>query len=270
MDYLYSIIFGIIQGVTEFLPISSSGHLFLAHQWLNFDLTDNLAFDVALHFGTLIALVIFFFKDICRLLKAFVDSLCSWKVKTDNDQRLVWLIILGIIPAGLVGFFWEDWLEKNFYSAVSVASMLILVGILMLVIEYLAKKKDDLNQLDTSKALTIGLGQSLALIPGVSRSGITIITGMAVGLKREAAARFSFLLALPLVAAAAAKKFLDLINLNGQSLEWGLFLTGVLTAAGVGFLSIKFLLKFLNQHRLNIFAYYRIILGLIILGWFIF
>jgi len=285
MDYLNSIILGIIQGVTEFLPISSSGHLFLAHQWLGFDLADNLAFDVFLHVGTLFALLIFFAKDICRLFKAWITSLCRWRVKTDADQKLAWLIILGCVPAGLVGFFGETWLEKNFYGAVSVAAMLIIVGLLMLLVERWAKQNKTIEQLTWRKTLMIGVGQALALIPGVSRSGITIIAGMSLGLKREAAARFSFLLAIPIVAAAAVKKLLDYVNainisagitidggleIHRATNELALFIIGGLAAAVVGWLSIKVLLQFLARYPLNVFAYYRIVLGLIILALFIF
>ncbi len=265
MNYIYSIILGIIQGLTEFLPISSSGHLFIAHQWLGFDLADNLSFDVALHCGTLLALVVFFYRDIIRLVKALFASLCRPCLKTDPDQKLVWLLIIGTIPAAIAGYFGEAWLEKTFHHTWSVATMLILVGVLMLIVEKYARRRADLHAVNLKQTLVIGCTQALALIPGVSRSGITIIAGMGQGLKREAAARFSFLLAIPIVTGAAAKKIFDLIQTNPTAAQIDIYLLGALAAALSGWLAVKLLLKFLARYPLNVFAYYRFVLGLILL-----
>ena len=269
MSILSSIILGIIQGLTEFLPISSSGHLVIFHDILNWQTADNLAFDVFLHWGTLVALVIYFYKDIIRYLTAFLKSLRHWNLKSDLDQKISWLILISMIPAVLAGLFLNDIIDQLFRNIVSVAIFLIIIGILFLVVEKYCLKNKNLTSLTWGKSLILGLAQAVALIPGVSRSGATISTGLAMNLNRVEAARFSFLMSIPIVFAAGLKKAWDLRHMALSSQGILIYLGGFLAAVIIGYLVIRFLLNYLKNHSLNIFAYYRILLGIVVLIYFL-
>lgn len=273
MDYLFAALAGLIQGLTEFIPISSSGHLIIFHDIIGFDLPDNLAFDAFLHMGTLLALVAFFFKDIVRIIKAFFSSLVKWDLKNDAYQRLAWMVIIGIIPAGLAGYFLEDVINLYFhdsaYATLVVAFMLVIVAILFFAIEnYAARAIKLLEKLKVSDSILIGIAQAIALIPGTSRSGITIIAGMWRGFKREEAARFSFLLSIPVVLGAGVKSVGDMGV--SSSAQWPLLAIGFAAAAISGYIAIRFLIRFLSNHSLRAFAWYRLAMGVFIFGWFIF
>jgi undecaprenyl-diphosphatase len=265
MVYFFTIILGLVQGLTEFLPVSSSGHLIFLHDILDLQTIDNLSFDVALHLGTLVALIVYFYKDIIRYLRAFLKSLVNWNLKNELDQRIAWLILISMIPAALIGFFFEEVLENVFRAPLSVALVLIIVSLLFFIAEKFSQKIKNFDSLNWWKVILIGIAQALALIPGVSRSGITIITGMAFNLKRQVAARFSFLMAIPIVLAAGIKKTYDASQLSITSNDILMIVLGFLTAAIVGFFTIRYFLKFLQKYSLNYFAIYRIILGVIIL-----
>jgi undecaprenyl-diphosphatase len=260
-DLLSAVVLGIVQGLAEFWPISSSGHLIIAHDLLNFGFVDNLTFDVALHMGTLLALVVFFWRDIVKYIVAFFRSLANWNVKNDFDQRMAWYIILAAIPAGIGGFLLENWADTVFRNLWLVASLMILVGIVFLIVEKKSTKLKDLQQATWKTALLIGLSQVIALLPGTSRSGITTLTGMTQGLKRGESARFSFLLSIPVIFGAGLFKLYDATkeNLTGQ--DWLIMVAGVVSAAVVGYFAIRFLLKYFQSHSLNAFAYYRFIIG---------
>jgi len=262
MLYFYSVIFGIIQGLTEFLPISSSGHLAILHQLLDLKLSDSLAFDVALHLGTFLALLIYFWPEVMKLIGGFFRSLYKWQLKEDFNERLVWLILVASVPVFVVGVLGGDALESGFHSLLSLAAVYIFFGLLFFFYEKVSLKNKDLTTLSWSQAIKIGIAQILALIPGVSRSGITIIAGLGENLKREEAARFSFLLSLPAVAGAAVKKGYDLHKVGLQSGEATLLIIGLVVSAIIGYLCIKYFLIYLKNHSLNIFGWYRIILGL--------
>lgn len=268
MTIVSSMLLGIIQGLTEFLPISSSGHLILFHDILNWQTADDLAFDVFLHWGTLVALVIYFYKDIIRYIKAFLKSFVSWNLKTDLDQRLSWLILISMIPAVIAGLFLNDIIDQLFRNIISVAFFLIIVGVIFLLVERYCVKNMNLTSLTWGKALLLGVAQAIALIPGVSRSGATISTGLVLNLNREEAARFSFLMSIPIVFAAGAKKAWDMKDLVLSTADFFVYLVGFLASVIIGYLAIKFLLNYLKNHSLNIFAYYRIILGIVILIYF--
>ena len=261
MDYFYSGLLGIIQGLTEFWPVSSSGHLVIAHQALDFGYISELGFDVALHIGTLLALLIFFSKDIYRYIVAFFKSFANWDLENNIDQRLAWFIIIGSVPAAVVGCLIADLAETIFRNLWLVASLLIGVGLLFIVFERIFQKIKDITQLKWSGAIIIGIAQALALVPGVSRSGITILAGLSQGLKRAAAARFSFLLSVPIIFGAGLKKTYDIANEGLPGSQWLMMGIGVVVSAVVGYFAIKFLLRFLETHSLNVFAYYRLLLG---------
>ncbi|MFA6428276.1 MAG: undecaprenyl-diphosphatase UppP [Candidatus Buchananbacteria bacterium] len=266
MQIVYAIIFGLVQGVTEFLPISSSGHLLLAHEWLRLDFLDSLAFDAFLHLGTLAALLIFFWPEILKLVKAWFSSLKKWDLVNNSYQKLAWLIILACLPAGLVGFFAEDFLTKAFRNLGWLALALLIVGIILLVVEKIYRGQNTMQQLTWRQAVVIGLAQILALVPGVSRSGITIIAGLSQNLNKQEAAKFSFLLSLPVVAGAGFKKMLELYQAGSLVGEWPVLVVGFLAATVSGVLVIKYFLNYLETKSLRPFGWYRILLALVIFG----
>lgn len=258
MSLLEAIILGIIQGLTEFIPVSSSGHLVLAHTLIGDD--GGLVFDVALHGGTLLALVIFFHRDLFRLIKSFFSK--------SKDAKLAKLLILATIPAVIFGVALESYVESTFRSTKLVAFNLIFVALLMLLVERYSQKLSQKTKLeDTSlkQALAVGFAQAAAIIPGVSRSGSTITTGLLMGMDRVAATRFAFLLGIPIMFGALLKTIAD-NALTGFGGELDIFVVGVLSAFVSGMVAIKFLLKFLGRHSLDLFAYYRIGLGILVLA----
>lgn len=261
MDFIQAIALGIVQGITEFLPISSSGHLILAHDLLHFEFIDNASFDVALHIGTLVALLIFFWRECVTLIVAFFRSFAKWNVRADMNQRLAWLIILGSIPAGVIGYLFDSEIEASVRSPWVVVILLISVGLLFLLVERYSRPTKDVSQLTWRSVLLIGSAQALALAPGVSRSGITMIGGMTQGLPRRLAARFSFLLSIPVIFGAGIKKILDITQIHPSSHEWLVLLVSVVVSALVGCMVIAWLLRYLERHSLAMFAYYRFFLS---------
>jgi len=270
IDYLSAVFLGLVQGLTEFLPISSSGHLVILHNVLPLELHDDLSFDVILHFGTLVALLIYFYKDIITYFSAFFKGLISSDLRNNECQKIAWFILIAALPAGLFGFLLEDKAESIFRSPILVGLMLILVGFLFLVIEKSSEKIKDIKEMGFFSALIIGFAQALALIPGVSRSGITILAGLTLKLKREAAAKFSFLLSIPVIFGAVIKRVADFIFQDVTSHELKIYTLGFAISFISGYLTIRFLLNYLRKHPLNIFAYYRFILGVGVILYFLF
>jgi len=259
MSILVAIILGLVQGLTEFIPVSSSGHLVFLHQV--FGVTENgLTFDVALHIGTLGALVLYFHKDIVLLIKGIFGK--------NEYTKIAWLIALATIPAVISGMLLQDRAESVFRSVQLVAVNLILVAFLMLAAEWYAKryeKKIKLKNISTAQALAVGTAQAIAVIPGISRSGSTITTGLFLGLDRVAATRFSFLLGIPITFGAIVKVMTSDGAMSMLDNELSMFAVGIITALFSGLFAIRFLLKFLSKHTLAVFAYYRIALGILVL-----
>lgn len=268
MNFIIAALFGVVQGITEFLPISSSGHLILLHAiFPNFAFSNDVVFDVALHVGTLTALLIVLWRDVCMLVHGFV-AWCRHPLKPPSaDERNVLRICIAIVPAFFIGAFFDNIIETSLRSTGMVALMLVLVALLFFWLESrpASTRSRSLTQLSLCGALLIGIGQTLAFIPGTSRSGITIAAGMLLGLRREDAARFSFLIAMPLVAGAGLKKLVDLSSMQVAPNEFLLLGIGFLSSAGVGIVVIRFLLRYLRTHSLRPFAWYRIILAAVIL-----
>jgi len=247
---------GIIQGLTEFIPVSSSGHLLLTQYALGVE-GSGLAFDVALHIGTLFALILFFHKDIIHLVYGILGK--------NESKQLAWLIVLATIPAVIGGYALQSTAETTFRSPWIVSFNLIAVAILMLLAEkYAAKRKQkSLDQIKWKQAISVGFAQVIALVPGVSRSGITITAGIFSGLDRVSATRFSFLLAIPITFGAVLKVTSDSSFTTQVSNEKAVFLVGIVAAFASGLFAIKFLISYLSKHSLAVFAYYRIALGII-------
>ena len=257
---------GAMQGVTEFLPISSSAHLILARDvfgWSFGDERANLLFDVVLHVGTMLAVVLFFRKDLLRIF----GGLLSRDQERRADSRLGWYILLGTIPAALAGVLFEEPIEQFFRQRVDVIiSLLAGVGVLMWVADRLGKKRRDLGQVTLLDALLMGVAQASALMPGVSRSGATITTGLALGLKREDAARFSFLLSTPAIVGAALWTLKGVGKMEMVEGAVPLLIAGFLASLVFGMASIGFLLRFLEKRTVLAFTIYRILIA----GWLYF
>lgn len=262
---LHAIILGIIQGLTEFLPISSTAHLILV-PWL-FGWNDpGLAFDVVLHLGTLTGIIAFFWKDFYSMLYGMVTNERGGLGGLNNPEgRMGWYIVVGTIPAGVAGFFFKDKIETLVRDPYIIAFSLIFFAILLWWSEAKGKKRRKLAHLGLSDAMIIGCAQAVALIPGVSRSGITITAGLFRNLERETAARFAFLLSTPIILAGGLLSALDIYKIGfPHHMIWPFF-GGFMASAISGFLAIKFLLIFLSKQKVNIFVYYRILLGIFIL-----
>lgn len=253
MSLLESVVLGLIQGLTEFIPVSSSGHLLLLHELFGTS-EDTLALDVALHVGTLLALIVYFWKDILSLLKNLFSK--------NSEGQLARLLILATIPAGLAGILFSGYIDDNLRSPEIVAFTLALVALLMLYVDSKTEDKKDL-EITSKQGIVVGFMQAAALVPGVSRSGITITTGMFMGLSRSRAARFSFLLAIPIVAGSAlgvAIKYDSNVAVGNSELA-----IGVITAFISGLVAIKFLLGVISKVGLKPFAYYRLALAALVL-----
>ncbi|WP_226664856.1 undecaprenyl-diphosphate phosphatase [Microbulbifer aggregans] len=265
MEILQIIFLALIQGITEFLPISSSAHLILPSQVLGWP-DQGLAFDVAVHFGSLAAVLIYFRKDvwslICDGLGGFRDGEFS------DDGRLAWLIVLATIPAGLAGLIFKDFIEEHLRSAAVIAATTIVFGILLWWSDVRGKRREELPALNWKKALLIGCAQALALIPGTSRSGITMTAGLMLGMKREAAARFSFLMSIPVIALSALLLTMEL--LETESVPWDDILMGAALSGVSAYLCIHYFLQFISRIGMAPFAIYRLLLGgaLIWMIWF--
>jgi undecaprenyl-diphosphatase len=267
MVYALAIILGLIQALTEFLPISSSAHLILARGVLDFGFADGLTFDVGLHVGTLIAVLVYFRSDIAALIRGFFSTFKGFDFKNNASQRLAWYIAFASVPAACAGFFFEAQIEHFFRNPNVIVFTLVIGGVLFLVAERVTHQQKDITGISFKGALLVGIAQACALIPGVSRSGITIIAGMTQRLQRAEAARFSFLLGTPALFGAGLKKGLDMTGQNISGQEYAVLAVGLVTAAVSGWLVIKFLLNFLRNHRLDIFAYYRFVLAAVVAVW---
>jgi len=269
-DLLKAAILGIVQGLTEFLPVSSTGHLILLEKAL--DVSQDrlgLPFDASLHLGTLLAILVFFWATILRLLTAWLASIGERRWDATTDSRLAWLISIGTIPAAVIGFFFESTIEDKLRQPVTVAVMLVVFGGVLVLAELLGSRKLHATQLGARSALFVGLAQAVALIPGVSRSGITMSAGLFAKLEREQAATFAFLLSAPIVAGAGLKGLYDALKAARDGLlgreDFAFFAVGLSLAAVTGYFTIGVLLRFLRQHSFYPFVAYRLGLAVVVL-----
>jgi undecaprenyl-diphosphatase len=262
MDILEAVILGGVQGITEFLPVSSSGHLILVPWFLGWE-EQGLAFDVALHIGTLVALLWYFRKDWADFTRAGLQIL---RGRTEGpNQKMVLLIVAATVPGALAGLFGEGFVETYLRSPLVIAFTLIAIAIALIAAERTGRRNKSVDDISWTDAVAVGVAQGLAIIPGVSRSGVTITAGLFRGLERGAAARFSFLLSAPLIGGAAAKKSFDLVSAGITPDQAAMLGAGIISAAIVGYLAIAFMLRFLATHTTYAFIYYRIGLGIVVL-----
>ncbi len=265
MDLIQIMVLSLVQGISEFLPISSSAHLILVPvltQWQD----QGLAFDVAVHVGTLLAVVFYFRQDIGRMLLAWIDSLKTRQLS--SDARVAWGVLLGTIPVGLVGLLFKDFIEVYLRSPLVIAATTIIFGLLLLLGDRLGKRWRGIYELRGMDILLIGLSQALALIPGTSRSGITITAALLLGFTREAAARFSFLLSIPVITLAGGLLIKDLLESN-LAVDGLALALGVIFSAISAFICIHYFLQFLNRFGMLPYVIYRLLLGTFLLAVFI-
>ena len=271
MPLLQVVILALVQAATEFLPVSSTAHLVLVPWALGWK-DPGLFFDIALHFGTLIAVLVYFARTWIRLIfsglgkQVFRPSPDHPDAAMYGNPRLFWFLVAATFPAGIAGMALEDLVETTLRSPVVIGVMLIAVGILIWWAEHRGRLDNDLDRMSLRQAMLIGCAQAIALIPGTSRSGITIATGLFLGFKRPAAARFSFLLSAPIIAGASVKAALDVL---ADGIPTGMqvpFLVGILVSAVGGHAVIALFLRYLQHSTMRVFVYYRLIFGIIVLA----
>ena len=262
-----AVVLGIVQGLTEFLPVSSSGHLIVVPALLGWHdpFIDSLAFSVMLHIATLLALLIYFRSDWLRLIPAGLAAIRDRSLGGDPDRRLAWLLAVATIPAVIVGVLLNDKIETVFREPRLVAVTLILGAAILFVADRVGSRNKGIDSISFPVAAGIGVAQALALVPGVSRSGISISAGLFAGLRREEAARFSFLMATPITAAAAAYEVLKVVRGEGVAMQVGPMAAGLVMSFAFGVLAIAVLLRFLRTRSTDIFVAYRLVLAAVVL-----
>jgi len=267
MPIYQAIVLAIVQSLTEFLPVSSTAHLALA-PWLLGWKDPGLSFDIALHLGTVVALLGYFFRDWLQLAAQAV----GWRAHQSDPElaanpRLLWLLAAATVPVGIAGYAFKSYAEQSWRNPLLMGGMLIGVGLLMYWADRRSQGRRSLADVRVADAMTIGVAQAFAIVPGVSRSGITITAALLRDLNRPAAARFSFLLSTPALLGAAIKESLDMIAAGGIPVEMrSAFIAGAVASALTGWLVIAFFLRFLRRHTLKIFVYYRVVFGIIVIA----
>ena len=261
MDAIEAAILAILQGLTEFLPISSSGHLVLVPAFLGWE-DQGLAFDVAVHVGTLAAVVAYFRHELVAMSRSWARSVTGRGI--DADARLAWAVLISTIPAALFGFFAKDFIEGRLRAPMVIAATTIGFGVLLWITDRFGRHKRDEHELGWRDLLIIGTAQALSLIPGTSRSGITITAGLALGLERRAAARFSFLLSIPIIVLAGTYLSYGLI-MSPEPVNWPMLTLGTSLSAVAAYLTIDLFIRFVERIGMLPFAIYRLLLGIVIL-----
>ena len=266
MSILQAIVLGLVQGATEFAPVSSSGHLILVPWLFDWTLSGGAdlekTFDVALHVGTLIGALIYFRHDVARYAAAWLRSIRSRRIR-DTDERIAWALVIGTIPGALAGALFEDVIQRHLGEPWLIAVMLVVFGLVLVVVDRIARSDRAFGSIRPGDGALLGVAQALALQPGVSRSGVTITAARAMGLDREAAARISFLLSLPIIAGAGLYKGVDLARtgFHGLAAE---FLAGTIASALSGFVVIWGLLRYLRRHDFTVFLWYRVAVAVLV------
>ncbi len=260
------IVLAVVQGLTEFLPVSSTAHLYLTSWLLGWN-DGGLNFDIALHIGTLLAVVVYFFRDWLQILAQGFGIRYGRDEELKHNHMMLWLLVIGTIPVGIAGLLFNKQAEGAWRNPYVIGTTLIVVGLLMWWAESIGKRQRDLSALSGPDAIFIGAAQALAVVPGVSRSGSTISAGLLRNLSREGAARFSFLLSVPAIGAAAAKDLWEMHKVSGfHAFVETDFLVGILVSALTGCAVIAWFLRYLRRSSLRPFVYYRIIFGIIVLA----
>lgn len=262
MTYLEAAILGVVQGITEFLPISSTGHLVLVRSWFDIIDANALAFDAVLHVATALAVIVYFSGPLWELIQTALRKLSRLPVN-QKDETLLYAVLLGTIPAATLGLFLETIMETAFRNPLLVAGVMFAGALLFMYAEWRYYIETRLPSITVPLGIKVGLFQVLALIPGMSRAGATIAGGMIVGLSRSESTRLSFLLAIPIVVGAGGKKLLELL-LAGATVDWLVVLVGAIIAFLSALLAIKWLVAFVARHTLWLFIWYRIVFAVLV------
>ena len=271
IEIIKAIVFGIVEGITEWLPISSTGHMILLDEFIHLGVSDDFykLFEVVIQLGAILAVVLLYFKKIWPLKKV------NEKITLDKDILNLWgKILVACIPAAIIGLLFDDWLDEHLYNSIVVSLALIIYGVIFIIIEtkHIGKRTTKkVNEITYKQALGVGAFQLLALIPGTSRSGSTIIGGLLIGLERSVAATFTFFLAIPVMAGASLLKLVKYIldvGFTFSGLELAILATGCIVAFLVSLFVIRFLINYIRKHDFKVFGWYRIVLGIIVLLYF--
>ena len=262
MGLLQALILGIIQGLTEFLPISSSGHLVLVPAALGWK-SPTLVFDAVVHLATLVAVVVFFWKDLGNIIVAWWKGLWNRQPLGEIESRIGWWVILGTIPGILAGVLLEETFESFFANPRAVGGFLLATALLLVLADIIGKRQRGFAEMTWLDSIIIGIGQAAAISPGISRSGATISMGMFCGLSRETAARFSFILAIPIITGAGLKNVYEMFRYSDVTAEAPALIIGFIAAAICGYAAIKFLLAYLRKRKLYPFAIYCLVVGIL-------
>lgn len=268
LEILKAIILGIVEGITEWLPISSTGHMILLEEFIEFEASDNFMemFRVVIQLGAILAVVILYFHKLNPL------SLKKTRQEKKDTMSIWYKVIIGVLPAGIIGVLFDDWFDKHFYNYIMVAVMLIVYGVLFIMVENRNKDKEakinSFNDLSYKMAFLIGIFQILALVPGTSRSGVTILGAILLGSSRHIAAEYSFFLSIPIMFGASALKLVK-FGFDFSSMELAVLLTGMAVAFVISVVAIKFLISYIKRNNFKAFGWYRIVLGILVVGYFI-
>ena len=267
MDFLTATVLGLVQGLTEFLPISSSAHVSIVGRVMGQE-DPGAAFTAISQLGTEAAVLVYFWRDIVRIVRAWSGSLAGRVPRSDPDALLGWWVIVGTVPIGVLGLLLQDWIEEEFRSLWITATMLLVFAFVILAAERWGRQRRELSQMTWRHGLAFGLWQALALVPGVSRSGGTIAGGLFMGYTREAAARYSFLLAIPAVLASGGLQLVKVVtgDATGSGTAWGSIVVATLIAFAVGYAVIAWFMRYITTHTFTPFMVYRIVLALVLFG----
>ncbi len=263
MSWIEAVVLGIVQGITEFLPISSTAHLRIAPELFGWQ-DPGAAFSAVIQLGTVAAVILYFGRDLVRLAGAFFQSIAHRSPLESTESRLAWFVVIGTIPVGVAGLLFKKSIETSLRSLYVIAIALIVLALVLFVVERVAPHRKTLEQMTLGDGIVIGLCQAMALIPGSSRSGTTLTGGLAVGLKREDAARYSFLLSIPATTAAGIFELRHFVRASDHP-STGVLIIGTLFSFGAGMLAISGLLRFLRTHSTGVFVVYRVIVGVLLL-----
>ncbi|HTI35033.1 MAG TPA: undecaprenyl-diphosphate phosphatase [Miltoncostaea sp.] len=264
MSWFEAIVLGITQGLTEFLPISSTGHLRIVPALFGWE-DPGALFTAVIQLGTMAAVVIYFWRDLVRITRTWLSSLRRPELRGELDARMGWYVIIATIPIGVFGLAFNDQIENGARNLYLIGAMLIVLGLVLGVADHIAKRVRDVDQVNRRDAIWVGLAQALALIPGTSRSGATITAGLFLGLKREAAARFSFLLSIPAVVLSGLYGLTELVS-GEDDVSYSSLALATVVAFVFGYISIAFLLRWLANHSMMIFVWYRLVVGVLVLA----
>ena len=266
MPIFHAVVLGIIQALTEFLPVSSTAHLILVPWFLGWS-DGGLTFDVALHAGTLLAVIIYFFRDWIQIIAEGFGLKVGGNPEIQRNPKLLWLLAVASIPIGIVGYKFDKQADTVWRQPYVIGTMLIVIGIVMWIAEKRRIGDKSMDKVSWSDGVVIGLAQALSVIPGTSRSGSTITAGLFRNMNRETAARFSFLLSTPAIAAAVAKKYWDIHKAGGIPADMKMpILVGIIVSGSLGAVVIAFFLRYLRRDSLMPFVYYRIVFGIIVVA----